>query len=66
MIEKLAEQGILGLLLAISYLVIGVLYLDNRKEKEGRMADIKYFTGVAVDMNNTLKDVVSLLKGTQK
>jgi hypothetical protein len=41
LLQNIAEQGLLGLLLVLSFFVICYLYKENKEEREQRLVDTK-------------------------
>lgn len=66
-IQQLAETGLLGLLLAISLIVIAFLYRENKKEREDRLQDLQEFAQTdrtfINEMKQTLENILALLRG---
>lgn len=58
---KLAETGILGILLAISFIAIGYLYRDNRKLQSDRIADLKESRSLITEPLQAIKQTVDLI-----
>lgn len=58
---KLAETGVLGILLALSFVAIGVLYKDNRKLQTERINDLKEARDVVKEPLQAIKQTVDLI-----
>lgn len=58
---KLAETGILGILLALSLIAIGILYRDNRKLQNERINDLKETRDVVQAPLQAIKQTVDLI-----
>jgi len=58
---KLAETGILGILLALSLIAIGILYKDNRKLQSDRIQDLKDARDVVKEPLQAIKQTVDLI-----
>lgn len=58
---KLAETGVLGILLALSFIAIGVLYRDNRKLQTDRINDLKEARDVVKEPLQAIKQTVDLI-----
>lgn len=58
---KLAETGILGILLALSFIAIGYLYRDNRKLQSERITDLKESRSLITEPLQAIKQTVDLI-----
>ncbi len=69
-IEKLADYGLLGLLLALSLGAIIFLYKDAKKERDDRLNDMKdvWTQDVAYreELKGLIQNILDLLRGGTK
>lgn len=68
-LQKLAETGLLGLLLVIALLTIGFLYRENKNERNARLADLKEVNlpseALIKEIKLALENILSLIRNKQ-
>jgi hypothetical protein len=69
-LQKLTETGILGVLLVIALITIVFLYKENKKEREDRLNDLKFYSSqdrlFMAQTKETLENVLSLIRGNKQ
>ena len=65
-LSKLAETGLLGVLLVIAFITIGFLYKEAKNERESRLKDLQEYTktdrAFINEIKQTLDSILSLLR----
>jgi hypothetical protein len=65
-LSKLAETGLLGVLLVITLVTIGFLYKEAKSEREARLKDLQEYTKTdrvfINEIKQTLDNILSLLR----
>ena len=66
-IQKLAEAGILGILLVIALVAIFTLYKECKTERDARLEDLKAYTSddkkFIVEIKAILEQILNSIKG---
>jgi hypothetical protein len=58
LLKSIAQNGLLGVLLVISFVAIYFLYCETRKERDGRLTDMKELLQKDADFRSELKQLV--------
>lgn len=68
-LSKLAETGLLGILLVIALGTIGFLYRENKTERDARLNDLTKYSETdklfIAQIKETLENILSLIRGSK-